>query len=258
MVGMEFLSEYMKAYADEYILIGGNACALHFQKLGTDFRATADLDIVLLVESENDGFLQCLSKFLDEKKYIGKTFNGSNQGGSAYRFVLPEGKNDDSLPVQIELFSKKPNYFDETQSKHLHITPIETGQGISNFSAILLDDELYEYIRGSRETVADVTTVNLNCLLGLKSIAWHGNQKLLDDGAEVSNIDVIKHPSDMLRIISVLDDGDVEYPAFIFNSLQESKVKFADDKIRQSLTSPGSTDFETAIGYIENYVKQAQ
>ena len=48
MKNIKFLSEYMKEYKGNYVLIGGNACALNFELIGAEFRATEDLDIVLL------------------------------------------------------------------------------------------------------------------------------------------------------------------------------------------------------------------
>lgn len=80
MEGQTFLSEYMQDYQDDYILIGGNACALQFEAIGATFRATEDLDIVLVTESTKPEFYAHLSDFLETYGYDGKRFNGSNQG----------------------------------------------------------------------------------------------------------------------------------------------------------------------------------
>ncbi|WHP97393.1 hypothetical protein [Edwardsiella anguillarum] len=193
MEGEEFLTEYMQQYFDDYILIGGNACALNFENIGANFRATVDLDIVLITESTNDQFYEHLWDYILEHGYKGKVYRGSNAGGSAYRFIQPEGNRVPNLPAQIELFARKPDYFDAALAKRAHITPIKTGQSISNFSAILLDDDVYEFIISSRIPLKGVSTVNLECLFGLKSVAWHSNQVLFDEKKINNRNTVLKH-----------------------------------------------------------------
>ena len=257
MEGQTFLSEYMQDYQDDYILIGGNACALQFEAIGATFRATEDLDIVLVTESTKPEFYAHLSDFLETYGYDGKRFNGSNQGGSAYRFTLPDTSRGKGLPVQIELFARKPEYFDEAQSTKLYITLIEAGAGISNFSAILLDDETYHFILSSRVVVNGVTTVNLPCLLGLKSVAWHNNQALKDAGENISDETIFKHPADMLRIVSVLEGDEVHYPASIYDALQQSRALLQDENVRAMIPLSGGMDIETTRDYIATFARQS-
>ncbi|MFS7244094.1 hypothetical protein AB6880_00065 [Rahnella inusitata] len=259
MIGLEFLSEYMKDYQNEYILIGGNACALNFNNEGAEFRATVDLDIVLIIESTEDDFFRHLINYLVENDYVGKKFNGPNgemTGGSAYRFTLPEEKTGNEHPTQIELFSKKPDYFDPEKVKNdrLHITPIETAMGISNFSAILLDDELYEFIQKSKTTIQGISTVGLECLFGLKSIAWHSNQRLFDENKDIDPKNIFKHPNDMVQIVSIIESQVTKYPKKIFDSLQISKEQFVEGSIRKQLFLTQNMSIESTIKYIEDYV----
>ncbi|MFW8292459.1 hypothetical protein ACOIC7_28170, partial [Klebsiella pneumoniae] len=74
MVDFGFLSDYMRDYQDDYILIGGNACALNFKEEGSSFRATVDLDVVLIIEGDNQKFYEHLRAYLSEHDYIGKTY----------------------------------------------------------------------------------------------------------------------------------------------------------------------------------------
>lgn len=252
MKNIKFLSEYMSEYKSDYILIGGNACALHFEKAEAEFRATEDLDIVLLTDGQNEDFYNHLHDFLVENEYTGKVFNGSNPGGSAYRFT--KTTDGDELPKQIELFSKKPEYFDEKKSTKLHITPIETHDGISNFSAILLDDEVYDFILQSKQEINNISTAHLECILGLKSIAWHANEILLVDGKS-KEINVIKHPADMLRISSIIEAKDFYYPEKIFNSLTESNTEFKKGEILRRIDTP-SLDVDAYLSYYSLYAKQ--
>ncbi|WP_174847159.1 hypothetical protein [Yersinia artesiana] len=254
MEGENFLTEYMQQYADDYILIGGNACVLNFENIGANFRATVDLDIVLITESTNDQFYEHLWDYILEHGYEGKVYRGSNAGGSAYRFIQPEDNRVPNVPAQIEFFSRKPDYFDAVLAKKPHITPIKTGQGISNFSAILLDDDVYEFIRSSRIPLKGISTVNLECLFGLKSVAWHSNQVLFDEKKINDKNTILKHPQDMISIANVIEDPKITlFPAQIFDSLQHSRERLSSQDVRAELQStPPSIDI--TIEYINIFI----
>lgn len=51
MRGIDKFKERFAGHDGEYVLIGGGACDLLFGEAGQDFRATKDLDLVLLVEA---------------------------------------------------------------------------------------------------------------------------------------------------------------------------------------------------------------
>lgn len=255
MAGVGFLSDYMSDFKDDYVLIGGNACALHFAEVEAEFRETVDLDIVLVIETINDDFYKTLSDYIVSNNYEGKVFNGSNPGGAAYRFILPEKYRSPEKPTQIELFTRKPEFFDNAMYPNGHITPLPTGEAISNFSAIILDDELYGYVMSSRQEVRGVTTVNLECLLGLKSFAWHSNQTLFDEEKIKLLIDVIKHPNDMLRIISILPEAEILYPKKLFESIQQSKSKLEDGSMVSHI-EPDIIDIETAVAFLNEFVRE--
>ncbi len=49
--GIEHFKRYFRDYADQYVLIGDAACDISFGSFHADFRATRDLDVVLIVEA---------------------------------------------------------------------------------------------------------------------------------------------------------------------------------------------------------------
>ena len=51
--GLIRFKEYFSDYTDSYVLIGGAACDILFTENATEFRATRDLDVVLIVD-KND------------------------------------------------------------------------------------------------------------------------------------------------------------------------------------------------------------
>ncbi|ENP3611606.1 hypothetical protein ACDC01_004623 [Salmonella enterica] len=253
MHGQDFLSNYLGSYTNDYVLIGGNACVLNFEKIKVEFRATADLDIVLIVDNENDKFYAHLCNYLVENGYTGGLYRCKENDSCAYRFTL-KGPQKVERPKIIELFSKKPDYFDADKSEKLHITPIETEEGISNLSAILLDDEVYNFVIKHKCKIDNVSTVNLHCLFGLKSIAWHNNEVLYSEG-KVKEVNVYKHPADMVRIATVLEENTYSYPKTIFESIQESKSKLGLSEVAAKIPEVAESIDQT-IDFIDEFVKQ--
>jgi predicted nucleotidyltransferase len=58
--GLDKFKQYFQEYASQYVIIGGTACDILFTELGVPFRATKDLDMVLIVEELNPSFGQTL------------------------------------------------------------------------------------------------------------------------------------------------------------------------------------------------------
>lgn len=49
--GLEKFKEYFADHTSQYVFIGGTACDILMDELGTSFRATKDLDMVLIIEA---------------------------------------------------------------------------------------------------------------------------------------------------------------------------------------------------------------
>lgn len=49
--GLDRFSEYMEGLEDCYAVIGGTACDIILNNADLDFRATKDIDVILLVEN---------------------------------------------------------------------------------------------------------------------------------------------------------------------------------------------------------------
>lgn len=47
--GIDKFREYFQEYQNQYVLSGGTACDISFERIADDFRATRDLDMVLIV-----------------------------------------------------------------------------------------------------------------------------------------------------------------------------------------------------------------
>ena len=75
-------------FRDKYILIGGTACDLAMESMGLNFRATKDLDIVLILEDLDVEFVNAFWSFIKEGQY--KNRQKSTGKKLFYRFYDPE------------------------------------------------------------------------------------------------------------------------------------------------------------------------
>ena len=72
--GIEKFKEYFQEYANQYVLIGGTACDISFSQHSGDFRATRDLDVVLIVEALTPAFGERFWQFIHDEEIIPYTY----------------------------------------------------------------------------------------------------------------------------------------------------------------------------------------
>lgn len=135
MRGIDKFKERFAGHDGEYVLIGGGACDLLFGEAGQDFRATKDLDLVLLVEALTPEFGRVFWDFVKEGGYE----NRQKSGGKPrfYRFSKPR---DPAFPAMLELFARTDAGLRDAESG---LMPIHIDDEVSSLSAILLDEEYY-------------------------------------------------------------------------------------------------------------------
>ena len=201
--GLPKFEEYFSKYSDNYILIGGAACDIHIEDEGLTFRATKDLDIVLIVEAVTPKFVEKFWEFIKEGDYGGKQKSEGDK--KYYRFTAPEKKD---FPYQLELFSRNPDLDLEGDS---HLTPIPIDENISSLSAILLNDDYYKFIINNSNIKDGVHIADTTALICLKARAFLDMNKLKEEGGKVDSDDIKKHRLDIIRLAAVLRDEDIDY-----------------------------------------------
>ena len=82
--GIETFENFFRDFSQEYVLIGGTACDLLMEEAGIEFRATKDLDIVLIVEALTEKFGMKFWEFIISGDY--ETREKSNGKPELYRF----------------------------------------------------------------------------------------------------------------------------------------------------------------------------
>lgn len=79
--GIDIFRERFRDFSGSMVLIGGAACDDWFSRVGLQFRATKDLDVVLLLEAVNPGFVAAMRKFIGDGGYEIR-----QRGGEGRRF----------------------------------------------------------------------------------------------------------------------------------------------------------------------------
>ena len=198
--GLTLFQERFSSFSDKYILIGGTACDLLMEEAGLAFRSTRDLDIVLCVEVLDADFLDQFWGFIKEGDYqIRKRYDGSK---SFYRFEKPTNSD---YPVMLELFSRQPDIF--AGREMVGIVPISVDDEMISLSAILIDDEHYDFIISQRILLGDLPLVTAKCLIPLKARAFMDLKERRESGESVDFSNISKHKNDVFRLFQLLEPG---------------------------------------------------
>ena len=115
-----------------------------YQRAGLEFRATKDLDIVLIIEVLDCAFVGTLRSFIAEGSY---EMRQRTEGTPVlFRFAKPQ---NEQFPFMLEPFSRKPEGIELSDGQK--IVPLQAGADHHSLSAILLDEDYYSLIRTHTE-----------------------------------------------------------------------------------------------------------
>lgn len=214
--GLDIFREHFKDYAENYVIIGGTACDININELGLTPRATKDIDIILVVEALNSEFVKHFWEFIKSGNYGGKEKNMDDR--KYYRFLKP--KNEE-YPFQIELFSRIPDLIDDLEEDS-HLTPIPANTDISSLSAILMNDEYYNFTIEHSQTEQNIHKANTEALICLKARAYLDYKTRKENGEKVDDKQLKKHKADVFRLVLLLNGEDrFQLPQNIKKDLQE-------------------------------------
>ena len=213
--GLEVFREHFRNFADRYVLIGGAACDIAMTGAGLQFRATKDLDIVLYVEAMDASFVRAFWEFVRIGGYeVQEKSTGEKQ---FYRFQKPTNAN---YPFMLELFSRQPDVLQVADGSHL--TPLPVEEDASSLSAILLDNDYYDFIRAGRQELDGLPMVGAAQLIALKTRAWLDLTERAGRGEQIDSKTIKKHKNDVFRLYQILDPtSDPEAPETVKKDIRE-------------------------------------
>jgi len=207
--GLDIFKKYFEEYPDNYVIIGGTACDIIIDEAGFVPRATKDIDIILVVEALNTDFVKQFWQFINDGKYLQR--EKSNDEIEYYRFMKPENAD---FPYQIELFSRTPDVIKLEDNAHL--TPIPVDGELSSLSAILLNDDYYNYVIGHSQVEDGLHHANIEALICLKAKAFLEIKERIEKGSKEDAKQLRKHKADVFRLTVMLtQDSEFELPASI-------------------------------------------
>lgn len=248
--GLEIFKEYFQDHINHFILIGGTACELNLADLG-GFRATRDIDMLILLENMDRSFAECFHRFLLAGKY--QCYLAKNHKKHFYRFLNPE---DGNFPPQIELLSRSllPRH------KDLKYTPLSEDQYIRSMSAIILSDDYYEYGLSHRVFLEGLPCLDSEALIVFKVAAYlnlYRQKKLARDS--VRRDDISKHRNDIFRLLGTLV---IQSPVNVSESIRGSLKEFIEifhegNPEWRAITQSIGPLSATPDRYIENFLKFA-
>ncbi|WP_137162194.1 hypothetical protein [Pseudomonas asiatica] len=240
--GLDVFGKHFRDFRDRYVLIGGVASALAMEDAGESFRATKDLDIVLVIEALDSIFVSRFWEFIHAGGYEIRQRGGDRP--VFYRFQNP---TDETYPVMIELFSRAPEGLEHAENATL--TPIPTDESVSSLSAILLDEDYYKLLREGRRQSEELTYISADRLIPFKAKAWLDLSQRKANGEAVDSKNVRKHRNDVLTLAGLLTGELIELPesitadmALFLERLAAEEIDFKALKIRG--------DLKTIIGRI--------
>lgn len=238
----KFKSEFSR-FSGKYVLIGGSACSLIFEELGSEFRATKDLDIVLIVEALDEDFVKAFCSFIEKGGYEHINKNKENQ---YYRFSRP---TDSQFPAMLELFSKRPEYLKTIETR---LAPIHVSNDLVSLSAILLDDDYYKLITTGFITVEEISVLKLEYLILFKMKAWLDLTQRKNEGENIDSKDIKKHKNDVIRLAVNIDNSSfVSLPSKIKEDAKRFITEIRNNPIDLKFLRIGTVRYGDIVERIE-------
>ena len=223
--GIDSFKEWFKGSEEQYAIIGGTACDILMTEEGLDFRATKDIDLVLIIEAVDTNFGK---KFWDYVKRAGYEHCNKSSGMlQFYRFSHPISNQ---YPAMIELFTRK---LDAIQlPKDAVLTPLPMDNNISSLSAILLDNDYYEFLKQGKVVVDGVTVLDAAYLIPFKARAWMDLTDRKVAGEHVDSKNIKKHKNDVFRLTELIDPtAKIAAPQGVYADMQEFVQRMKNENV---------------------------
>ena len=190
--GIDSFKEWFKGSEEQYAIIGGTASYILMTEEGLDFHATKDIDLVLIIQAVDANF--------------GKKF------------------------WEIELFTRKLDAIQLPEDAVL--IPLPMDEDISSLSAILLDDDYYEFLKRGKVTVDGVTVLDAAYLIPFKAKAWMDLADRKAAGEHVDSKNIKKHKNDVFRLTELIDPtAKVVAPQGVYADIQEFVLRMKNENV---------------------------
>ena len=228
MNGIDVFKAHFAGFAHQYVLIGGAACDIIMDEVGLAFRATKDLDIVILVEALDADFGKQFWAFVEAGGYQQRERSSGDK--EFYRFQKP---TKSEFPSMLELFSRAPDTI--TPAEGSELTPLPIDEDIASLSAILLDEDYYTALIENRRIIDDIAVLDERLLIPFKAKAHLDLANRRERGEQIDSRHVRKHRADVFRLMQLLSDHE---RVTLSESIKADIKAFADKVVADGDFSP--------------------
>ena len=112
------------------------------------------------------------------------------------------------------------------------MTIVRTNSKISSLSAILLDDDYYEFLKQGKVTVDRVTVLDAAYLIPFKAKAWMDLTNRKAAGEHVDNKNIKKHKNDVFRLTELIDPTvKITAPQGVYTDVQEFVQRMQNESV---------------------------
>jgi hypothetical protein len=217
----EFKQEF-SGFEDYCVLIGGAAASVLVDAEGFDFRATHDLDIVLIIEKTDEAFTTKFQEFVNNGGYT-PMINDFESDSNFYRFEKPTSPE---YPAMLELFARKPIDFELSVLNQKR--PIHISDNVPSLSALLLDDAYYQLLKENMIVINGLSVVNAPALIAFKAKAYLDLNERKANGERVDSKNIKKHLRDIMIMSQYVED-DIVVPESIQSDMAAFLTKYTED-----------------------------
>lgn len=247
--GIEKFKEYFGNYTGQYVFIGGTACSILLDDMGSSFRATKDLDMVLLIEALDESFGDTFWSFIKDGGYEHKQKSTGNE--QFYRFSNPR---EFGFPSMIELFSRKPEkiklQFDSA------LTPIHLSDSVASLSAVLLNDEYYKLLLNGKSIIDGYSVLSIEYILLFKIRAWMDLSNRKEAGDPIDSRDINKHKNDIFRLlVNISPSSNIQISDEINDDVVRFIERISNEKVDLKNLGIRTTSFEELLDRIRKLYK---
>ncbi len=204
--GIEKFREFFKEFEDSYVIIGGTACEIHEEMYAQTPRATKDIDMILIVEALSLEFVARFWELVKTARYGYRNIGTGERIGCRHEYYRFKKPSNQEFPYQIELFSRNPGLLNFPEGAH--ITPIPTDDDLSSLSAILMDDDYYNFTIKHSQVEDGVHIANVESLICLKCKAFLEMSERKTQRDQVDSKHIQKHKKDVFRLAAMLAPSD--------------------------------------------------
>ena len=149
----------------------------------------------------------------------------------------------------IELFSRRTDSLNDPPEV---IIPIHIDDETSSLSAILLNDDFYNFMLEGRKVISGVSVLDAEHLIPFKMYAWLDYKDKKASGEHVNERDLKKHKYDVFRLLQIVDpESKINTSGLVKECINRFREEVRSERI--PLAQLGlSFDLEWALDFLDS------